>query len=99
MSDATPVAAVSVPAIPLDRLKRPEGGWEQFCHAVRVGWRPASGWVCVAILLVNGVVLPLARLKGLPIEPLDWHQLTPFAGLLIGQSALRTVEKTLGASL
>jgi len=98
MSDPAPVAASTVPAIPLDRLYPREGFWANACHAVRVGWRPASGWVCVIILFVNGAVLPLARLKGFPIEPLDWHQLTPFAGLLVGQAGLRSIEKCMGAS-
>lgn len=96
MSDTAPAARV--PAIPLDKLYPPEGVWGHLCHAIRVGWRPASGWTCVAILFVNGVALPLARLKFPTIEALDWHAMTPFAALLVGQGALRSWEKIMGAS-
>jgi hypothetical protein len=94
-----PVAASTVPAIPLDRLYPPEGFWGHACHAVRVGWRPASGWVCAGVLLVNGVILPLARLKYPAIEPLDWHAMTPFAAMLVGMGGLRSWEKITGASI
>jgi hypothetical protein len=91
--------ASDIPAIPLNRLYQPEGAWGHVCHAIRVGWRPATGWVCVAILLVNGAVLPLARLWHVHTDPLDWKQMTPFAALLFGQGVARTAEKIMGASL
>lgn len=75
-----------------------KGLFARICHVARVGWRPASGWTCVAILAVNGVVLPIARLRGATLEPLDWHALTPFAAILLGQGALRSWEKIAGAS-
>ena len=91
-------AASAVPAIPLNQLYPPEGFWGHLCHAVRVGWRPASSWTCVAVLAVNGVILPLARLKHPQIEALDWQGMTPFASMLVIQHGFRSWEKITGAS-
>ena len=74
------------------------GTLDKLAFFVRTGWRPAAGWVSATILLVNGVVIPLARLWLPRIEPVDWRAMTPFVVVLLGHAALRTWEKIAGAS-
>jgi len=96
--EAVQSAAASAPAEPPLPPARPLTFAERAEMIARTGWRPASGWICVAILAVNGAVLPLARLRGVALEPLDWHELTPFAALLVAHAGMRTAEKIMGAS-
>jgi hypothetical protein len=65
--------------------------------AVRA-WRPTASWVCVLVLLVNGVVLPVAQLWGVTVQPLSWADLSVFALGLIAAGASRTVEKIQGVT-
>lgn len=64
-------------AVRLDR-----GQWTTLGRFWRGGWRSTAAWVCVVALIVNGVILPMARLLGFPGEPIDWPGLAAFlAGL------------------
>lgn len=75
--------------------RRPIGGvWDFVVRA----WRPTASWVCVLVLLVNGVVLPLAQLWGTTVTPLSWSDLSIFALGLIANGAARTVEKIQGVT-
>lgn len=65
--------------------------------AFRAGWRPFAGWVSALILLTNGVILPLARLHGIQIEPLDWRAMAVFVGAIIGLGSMRSFEKHTGS--
>lgn len=85
-----------VPASPIAR--RPRSRFEWMVAFFRAGWRPAAGWTCVVILLVNGVVLPLARLFHVELEPLAWRELATFIGALTALAGLRSAEKITGAA-
>jgi hypothetical protein len=66
--------AVSDAAVP------DEERWTTFRRFWRGGWRSTAAWVCVVALLVNGVVLPMSRIFGVQIEPMDWQGMAVFAG-------------------
>jgi hypothetical protein len=63
----------------------------------RAGWRPAAGWTCCLILLANGVILPVCRLRGFNFEPIDWRALAVFVGALVTLAGLRSFEKHTGS--
>lgn len=65
--------------------------------AVR-GWRPIMCWICVVVLVVNGVVLPMAQLWGAQVQPLDWSALAVFAGTLGIAGVQRSTEKIYGVT-
>lgn len=52
--------------------------WSSFGRFWRGGWRSTAGWALVGTIIVNGIVLPLARLFGFDGEPLDWTALGAF---------------------
>lgn len=58
------------------------GQWGTFGRYVRGGWRSAGGWACVLAIIVNAVVLPIARLFGFAGEPLSWEGLAALIGAL-----------------
>ena len=67
------------------------GGW------YRAGWRPATGWVCVAAMGWQYVVAPLAgAVTGAPMPALDAGELMPLLLGLLGLGGLRTAEKMKG---
>ena len=67
----------------------------------RSGWRPAAGWSCVAGLVTNAVVIPLANI---PLAALNMPLAPPasIAELLtvtlgaVGMGALRSADKRAG---
>jgi hypothetical protein len=73
------------------------GTLDKLALFVRTGWRPAAGWVSAGILAVNGMLIPLWRLKDPSIPAVDWRQMTPFLVVLLGHAALRSWEKIKGA--
>lgn len=81
--DALRAAGVRLPAIAAGNQ------WATFGLFFRGGWQSAAAWVCVAILGVNGLVLPLARLFGFTGEPMDWQGLAVFVAGLGGLAVLR----------
>tara|TARA_R110002153_G_scaffold274037_1_gene446771 strand:- start:9045 stop:9422 length:378 start_codon:yes stop_codon:yes gene_type:complete len=58
------------------------------------GWRPATGWVCVAGFLVNFLVSPLAAGFGVAIPQADLSVMLPVLMGMLGLGTLRTFEKT-----
>jgi hypothetical protein len=52
--------------------------WSSFGKFWRGAWRATAGWALVGTIIVNGMVLPLARLFGFKGEPLDWAALGAF---------------------
>ena len=92
MSDA-PAVPPSPAATPPPRTR-----FQWFVAFIRTGWRPAAGWTCVLILVVNGAVLPIARLCGVQLEPLNWRELSMFVGSLVALAGLRSAEKITGAA-
>jgi hypothetical protein len=70
------------------------GSWDAFVR----GWRPFGGWVCGAILLVRGVVIPIAQIvRHEAIDPLDWVALTALVGML-GLGRYRSRERIAGVT-
>jgi hypothetical protein len=69
------------------------------------GWRPATGWVCVAGLAYQFMIMPIApwllttfgaQTNALP--SLDIGTLMTLLGGLLGLSTFRTVDKSRGVS-
>lgn len=52
-----------------------------------------AGWVCTLILLANGVILPISRMWGVPVEPLDWRSMTVFVAAILGLAGMRSYDK------
>lgn len=59
----------------------------------RGGWRPATGWVCVAGFSVNFLISPLAAGFGIIIPMADVGTMMPVLMGMLGLGTLRTVEK------
>ena len=63
------------------------GNWFQ------AGWRPATGWVCVAGFAVNFLISPLAAAFGVTIPQADTAVMLPVLMGMLGLGGLRTYEK------
>jgi len=63
------------------------GNWFQ------AGWRPAVGWVCVAGMINNFILLPYMMVLSNKIVPMDWAAMSPILMGLLGLGTLRTIEK------
>jgi len=57
------------------------------------GWRPATGWVCVAGFAVNFLISPLAAGLGVDIPQADTATMLPVLMGMLGLGGLRTVER------
>jgi len=64
-----------------------KGNWFQS------GWRPATGWVCVAGFAVNFLISPLAAGVGVDIPQADTSTMLPVLMGMLGLGSLRTVER------
>lgn len=62
----------------------------------RAGWRPAVGWVCVAALANNYLVVPYAVAFGASLPALDLNSLMPILMGLLGLGGMRSWEKSKG---
>lgn len=58
------------------------GQWGTLGRYIRGGWRSAGAWVCILGIFVNTVVLQLARLWGLQVEPPAWEGIAALVGAL-----------------
>lgn len=58
------------------------GQWGTFGRYIRGGWRSAAGWACALGIVVNVIVLPLARLFGFQGEPVAWEGVAALVGAL-----------------
>ena len=63
------------------------GNWFQ------AGWRPATGWVCVAGFAVNFLISPLAAAFGVTIPQADTAVMLPVLMGMLGLGTMRTVER------
>lgn len=63
------------------------GNWFQ------AGWRPATGWVCVAGFAVNFLISPLAAAFGIIIPQADTSVMLPVLMGMLGLGAMRTIER------
>lgn len=87
-------------ALGQQEINKAEAGTDLF----RGGWRPATGWTCVAGLLYQFLAVPLlpwlATVAGLTVPPLpaiDNDTLLVLLTGMLGLGGLRTVEKVKGA--
>jgi hypothetical protein len=64
-----------------------KGNWFQS------GWRPATGWVCVAGFAVNFLISPLLAGFGIDIPQADTSTMLPVLMGMLGLGGLRTVER------
>jgi hypothetical protein len=66
------------------------------------GWRPAVGWVCVAGMAGNFIIIPLANFtlalagSAVSIPLVALSEMMPVLMGMLGLGAMRTVEKTKG---
>jgi hypothetical protein len=66
------------------------------------GWRPAVGWVCVAGMAGNFIIIPLANFalalssSTIVIPLIALSEMMPVLMGMLGLGAMRTVEKTKG---
>lgn len=64
------------------------------------GWRPATGWICVAGMGFNFIAVPIGNfacaLSGIDVimPNLDLGEMMPVLLGMLGLGAMRTVEKT-----
>jgi len=63
------------------------GNWFQ------AGWRPATGWVCVAGFAVNFLISPLAAAFGVTIPQADTAVMLPVLMGMLGLGTMRTFER------
>lgn len=82
--DSLRAAGVRIPAILIAGKQ-----WSTAGRFFRGAWQSAAAWVCVLVLLVNGAVLPIARLFHFSGEPIDWQGLAVFVAGLCGLAHLR----------
>jgi len=64
-----------------------KGNWFQS------GWRPATGWVCVAGFGVNFLISPILAGFGVDIPQADTSTMLPVLMGMLGLGGLRTVER------
>jgi hypothetical protein len=64
-----------------------KGNWFQ------AGWRPATGWVCVAGFAVNFLISPIAAAFGVTIPQADTAVMLPVLMGMLGLGTMRTVER------
>jgi len=64
-----------------------KGNWFQS------GWRPATGWICVAGFAVNFLISPLAAGVGVDIPQAETATMLPVLMGMLGLGGLRTVER------
>ena len=59
----------------------------------QAGWRPATGWVCVAGFAVNFLISPLAAAFGIIIPQADTSVMLPVLMGMLGLGTMRSYEK------
>ena len=64
-----------------------KGNWFQS------GWRPATGWVCVAGFTVNFLVSPIAAAFEISIPQADTTVMLPVLLGMLGLGTMRTAER------
>jgi hypothetical protein len=62
------------------------------------GWRPATGWICVAGFSVNFLLSPLLSAFGISIPQADTGTMMPVLMGMLGLGSLRSFEKTKGVA-
>ena len=62
------------------------------------GWRPAFGWIGVAVVAMIYLVNPLLKAFGIPVVEADMSDLWPVITGILGLSGMRTYEKKSGTS-
>lgn len=60
------------------------------------GWRPATGWICVAGFGVNFLLSPILSAFGVDIPQADTTTMMPILMGMLGLGTLRTFERTKG---
>jgi len=60
------------------------------------GWRPATGWVCVAGFCVNFLLSPILSAFGVSIPQADTAVMLPVLMGMLGLGTMRTIERTKG---
>ncbi len=62
------------------------------------GWRPGAGWVCVAAMANNFLIVPYAIAAGLDVPTLALGEMMPVLLGMLGLGAARSFEKVRGVS-
>lgn len=90
--------APSAPSVSRAVGQAEAGEWTSFARYVRGGWRSAAAWVCVLVLVINGAVLPIARLFGFAGEAIDWPGLATFVAGLVALTHYRSRDLEKGVT-
>jgi hypothetical protein len=78
---------IALAQVELNKIESAGNWWQS-------GWRPATGWVCVAGFLVNFLISPLAAGFGIVIPQADLSVMLPVLMGMLGLGTLRTFEKS-----
>ena len=60
------------------------------------GWRPGAGWVCVAAMANNFILIPYGSAFGLDLVPLDLEYMMPVLLGMLGLGGMRSYDKRNG---
>ena len=78
---------IALAQIEVNKAEAKGGFWQS-------GWRPATGWICVAGFGVNFLLSPLLSPFGIHIPQADTGTMLPILMGMLGLGSLRTFEKT-----
>ena len=62
------------------------------------GWRPGAGWVCVAAMANNFLIMPYAQAAGIDVPTLELGEMMPVLLGMLGLGGMRTFEKRAGVA-
>ena len=62
------------------------------------GWRPGAGWVCVAAMANNFLIVPYAIAAGIEVPTLELGEMMPVLLGMLGLGGMRSFEKRAGVA-
>lgn len=62
------------------------------------GWRPGAGWVCVAAMANNFLIMPYAHAAGIDVPTLELGEMMPVLLGMLGLGGMRSYEKRSGVA-
>lgn len=62
------------------------------------GWRPGAGWVCVAAMANNFLIVPYAIAVGIEVPTLELGEMMPVLLGMLGLGGMRSYEKRSGVA-
>lgn len=62
------------------------------------GWRPGAGWVCVAAMANNFLIVPYAQAAGIDVPTLEMGEMMPVLLGMLGLGGMRSYDKRNGVA-